>query len=116
VRRGFREGLQVIKAGLAAGGRGLSRRNIFMKAHRLFFGLVVAAGIAGVTSHANGQAVPPNQSPMVQARKAVADAGAAVQLARKAVDAARLKVVATYGAGEAEAGPGEDRGAERRQG
>ena len=63
-----------------------------MKAHRLFFGLLVAAGVAGFAPHAQGQAVPPNQSPMIQARKAVADAGAAVQLARKAVEAARQKV------------------------
>lgn len=68
-----------------------------MKAHRLFLGLIVAAGVVGAQQQsAFAQAQPRQESPLIAARKQITDAMTAAATAKKAVDAARLKVLATY--------------------
>jgi hypothetical protein len=65
-----------------------------MKAFRLALGLMVA-GIAGISGTASAQVVKPD-SPIIAARKQVTEAQNNVLIAKKALDAARLKVTAAY--------------------
>ena len=67
-----------------------------MKAYRIAFGLALAAGVAGASVVSFAQVTPRQESPVAVAKKAENEALNAVNLAKKDLEKARQKVLATF--------------------